>query len=183
MTSSSPVRGAAVGLVSGLVGSLAMTVLSRLWSEVMRGRVSPQEQSLVHQGGRPDIEAAKKRGQASGEGRIATTKVVDEIAEEVMDRPASPKERHQGGQLIHYVFGAACGLAYGALVERAPFLKSGRGLLFGAGLWTATIPTILPALRLSADPTKYSLSEHAFGFVSHLTYGLATECTRRQLRG
>ena len=183
MTNSSPVRGAAAGLVSGLVGSLAMAVLSRLWSEAMRGPVLPREQSLVHQGGRPDIEVAKKRGQTAGEGGIATTKVVDEVAENVMDRPASPRERRQGGQLIHYLFGAACGLAYGALVERAPFLKSGRGLLFGAGLWTATIPIILPALRLSADPTRYSLSEHAFGFLSHLTYGLATECTRRQLRG
>jgi hypothetical protein len=182
MTSSSPVRGGAAGLVSGLVGALAMAVLSRLWSEATRGRVSPQEQSLVHQGGRPDVEAAKKRGQTSGEGGIATTKVVDQVAEGVMDRPASPRERHHGGQLVHYLFGAACGLAYGALVEQAPFLKSGRGLLFGAGLWTATIPTILPALRLSAGPMRYSLSEHAFGFLSHLTYGLATECTRRQLR-
>lgn len=62
-----------IGLAGGLTGSLVMSVFSGLWSVAMRGTPSIQEETLFHQGGRPDVEAAKKRGDSATEYDVVAT--------------------------------------------------------------------------------------------------------------
>jgi hypothetical protein len=134
-------------------------------------------------GGRPEIEAAKKRGLDSGDpGAVATTKTAERIADAMLERPLSPDERHRGGVLVHFAYGAAAGAAYGLAVERYRPLREQHGVLFGLAVWSGSIPLALPVLGLTRAPWHYSADEHSFSIASHLVYGLITELVRRAVR-
>ena len=66
--------------------------------------------------------------------------------------------------------------------ELAPGVTTGMGLPFGAAFWLVADETAVPLLGLSKPPTEYSVSTHAYAFVSHLVYGLTAERVRRALR-
>jgi hypothetical protein len=171
--------GALAGAAGGLAATVAMDVVSRLWSVGSRGKLTPNEESLSEQGGRPDVEAAKKAGLHAGDsGAVATTIVAERIA----GKPLSPKQRMAGGKTVHYCYGAAMGALYGAGVEYVPAVKSQNGLLYGLALWLGGVQVALPAFGLAAPPHKYSAGEQLFSVVSHAVFGVVAEATRNQIR-
>lgn len=85
--------------------------------------------------------------------------------------------------LLHYAFGTAVGAVYGEAME----LTRTRGvvvpgLAFGAALFAVADEIAVPALGLGEEMDQAPLSDHAFGLLSHLVYGLGTEVARRGLR-
>lgn len=179
-----PWRGAIAGALGGIAASVAMDLVSHLWTLAFRGKMTPREEALSHQGGRPDVEAAKTHGPgAEVPGAIATTIVAQQIAQPILKRDLSSSERIRGGVITHYSFGAITGAAYGASVEFAPSLAAYRGLAFGLAVWAGAVEITLPLIGLSKAPNRYTAREHAFSVASHATYGLVLEATRRRLRG
>lgn len=173
-------RGALAGAVAGTAGTLAMDLVSQLWSRALRGKRS-NEESLSHQGGRPDVEAAKKAGLGGEDrGAVATTRVADGLAES-SGKSLSPKDRKRGGTVIHYSYGAAMGMLYGAIVESIPPIHSGHGVMYGLLVWMGSVQIALPMTGLSRGPTKYSTGEHVFSALSHAVFGLITEAAHRRL--
>jgi hypothetical protein len=159
-----------------------MDLVSRLWTVATRGRITPQEESLAQQGGRPDVEAAKRSGVSAGaRNAVATTTVADRIGEDLLRRNLTPGEREHGGKLVHYSFGAAMGAVYGVGVEYVPSLRAQHGILYGLLLWAGAVPIALPLAGLSAPPGRYSGREHLFGICAHAVFGLVSEATRKQL--
>ncbi|HUQ94711.1 MAG TPA: DUF1440 domain-containing protein [Bryobacteraceae bacterium] len=176
-------RGAAAGAAGGVLGTLAMNAVSLAWTIGRRGAVPSNEASLVEQGGRPDVESAKKEGRSSYErGAVATTKIAEKIAEPALGRTLSPQERHKAGKFVHYSYGVLLGAAYGAARERVPAISSGIGLPFGLITWAVAVELVLPKLGLMDSPRRYTAGEHGFSAVSHAAYGLVAEVTRRTLR-
>jgi len=171
-------KAALAGAIGGLAGSFSMDVVSRLWTLGKHGRITPHEESLSHQGGRPDVEAAKNAGLHGGDpGAIATTVAADRITHS--RQPAlSPKERIWAGTAVHYSFGTAIGSLYGVGAAYVPAIRAQHGLLYGLIIWAGAEVT-LPVFGLAARPTRYSTGEHLFGILSHAVFGLVAETTRK----
>jgi len=105
------------------------------------------------------------------------------LAEKLAGRHLSRSESHVTEEAIHWGFGAAAGVAYGALAEYYPAATSNGGAAFGATLTTLTHGTTLPALGLSTSSEEQSKREKRSEVASHVVYGIATETVRSIVRG
>ena len=84
------------------------------------------------------------------------------VAAKVFNHRLSKSGKHAGGEVAHYVFGAATGAVYGAAAELLPEVSIGVGLPFGAAVWLAADEIVVPALGLSKSAAEYPVSEHAY---------------------
>lgn len=84
-------------------------------------------------------------------------------------------KRRALGKAVHYSIGMAPGAAYGALRERHPGIATGRGAMFGLGLFLLHDEFLNSVLGLSAKPREYPWQAHARGLVAHLVYGVALD--------
>lgn len=177
------VKGAAAGLVAGLVASWAANQFHSLWSVVAGEEQNPEVARLSDRGGRPDTAAAKEEVAAGGTPpEDATVTIASKVSEVIFDHPLTKKEKHQAGVAVHYAFGAASGALYGAVAEVAPSTTIGGGAGFGTGVWLAAVEFVLPTLGLTRRPKHYPLRMHAYSLISHLVYGAVTERVRKTLR-
>jgi len=161
-------KGAAAGVVGGLVASWAMNEFSSLMKTVAESRSNGQKQK------------AKKSGEQQQEDPTITT--AEKISETVADIKLNKEQKQKGGTVVHYAFGALMGAVYGAAAEVAPPVKSLAGLPYGAALFVGADEIVLPVLGLSKKPTEYPLSKHLSGLGQHLVYGATVELVRRGMR-
>ena len=177
------IKGAASGLVAGLIASWVMNQFQETLSLIMEGREKPHgAQSL--QEGLPDHGASavlQERG-LDDSSDDAAERTANFVSAEVFDHELTKDEKHTSGALAHYMFGATTGAAYGVGAELFPGVAAGVGLPFGAALWVLADEIVTPALGLSKAASSYSFSKHAYALSSHLVYGLTTEFVRRALR-
>jgi hypothetical protein len=95
----------------------------------------------------------------------------------------SPRQPHPAGIAVHYSLGIGPGALYGAVQDRAPALGTGRGALFGLGLFLIQDELVNAATRLSARPRQYPWQAHARGVIAHIVYGVVTDTLLRVLKG
>jgi len=173
-------KGAAAGLIGGLVASWVMNQFQSIWSRLSSGGQGggQQEQEQQQQGG----ERQWQQQQQQEENEPATTKVATAVSQRVFHHRLSQQAKKVAEPAVHYAFGTAMGGLYGALVEMVPAVESGFGLLYATLLWAAADELALPSLGLSKGPTEYPLSSHVYGLVSHWVYGLTAEAVRRAVR-
>jgi putative membrane protein len=157
-------RGIVVGLVAGVVGAAAMSV-------VHKGLTA------INSGTRPPTAAADQE-----QGEDATVKVADGITRSLLHRPLPEDKKPLAGHIVHYAFGAGVGGLYGGLATVMPRVTIARGLPFGAAVWVGAHVIMVPALGLAAPPTRQPLPKEALEFVLHLVYGAVTELGRRLIR-
>src|SRR5688500_3275597 len=111
-------RGAFAGTWGRLAGCIGIDLVSRLWTLASRGEIDGRTEVLYQQGGRPEVEAAKKDGLDAGDpGAVATTVVADRVAQS-QQKSLSREERRRAGKAVHYSYGIAMGALYGAGVEQ-----------------------------------------------------------------
>jgi putative membrane protein len=104
------------------------------------------------------------------------------LAEKVIGHRLNPQQKKRVSLVVHYVFGTLTGGIYGALAQHQRWITSGGGSLFTAGLLLATHESALPALGLSAPPSRQVPREQASEAVTHLVYGITVECLRKWTR-
>jgi putative membrane protein len=104
------------------------------------------------------------------------------FAEQVAGHTLPDKERELALQGIHFIFGALAGAVYGALVEVEPSLGAWRGAAFGITLNRLTHEAILPKMGLAAPTSRQPTQERISEWVTHATYGIATDTVRRAVR-
>src|SRR4051794_21966651 len=99
-----PWRGALVGGLAGLGGTIIMTQFQRLL-------------------------AAKppKKGNSDD----ATVKTASAFSRAVTGHPVPRKRKKLAGNIVHYSFGTAMGAVYGLMAEMQPKASTGFGLPFG----------------------------------------------------
>jgi uncharacterized membrane protein YagU involved in acid resistance len=153
MRQSSTWKGAVAGALGGFVGSWVMNEFQGVWSGAEKRKESEEEP--------------------------ATVKTVVAFEQGALDRQPSESDKKTGSQVVHYGFGTAVGLVYGALAAKAPKVRSGAGMLFATSVWLGADEIAVPALKLGPSPKDTPVSKHIFGLASHLVYGLAMEGVRR----
>jgi len=158
-------KGLAAGLIGGLAGTIVMTQFQNIVTEI---------------GKSASDETGKK--QKEEEGDDATVKMAKAISENVLDRKLKKSEKESAGNAVHYIFGTTVGAVYGIAAEAAPITSVGFGLPFGTALFIGADEIAVPALGLSEPPTDIPISKHAYGFASHLVYGLTADLVRRGVR-
>jgi len=104
------------------------------------------------------------------------------LAEQVAGRPLPPSKQQAAMHGIHWGFGAAAGMVYGALVEVEPSLGAWRGAAFGLALNKITHESILPRMGLSAPREAQPTQERISEWVTHAVYGIFTDTVRRVVR-
>ncbi len=157
------------GVLAGLAGGLAAAGVMNLAQRGMGAIAS--EKGHGAQSAQPDEDQED-----------AAMKTAEAVSETVTGDKLTREQKHVGGVLVHYAFGAAMGALYGALAEVAPKATLGRGAPFGAGVWVGADEVALPALGLSKGPMDYPASTHAQALTAHLVYGLTMDACYRLLR-
>jgi putative membrane protein len=120
--------------------------------------------------------------QKSEESDDATMKTAAWLLDSVAGITLSKEQKKTAGPVVYYVFGAAMGALYGALMEHKHGFSAADGAVWGAALFVGADEVVVPALGLSEPPTKYPLALHASALTAHLVYGLTTEVVRRKTR-
>jgi putative membrane protein len=159
-------RGAFAGALGGLIGSWVMDEFQGVWYAA--------EKRIAKNGKQNSDEQAKSANQEP-----APIKVVVALEQAVLNREPSESHKKIGSQVIHYGFGTAMGLLYGALADKAPKFRAGGGTLFATSLWLGADEIAVPVLKLSPPPIDIPKSKHIYGLTSHLIYGLTLEGVRR----
>jgi len=111
-----------------------------------------------------------------------TEKIAAAVSKNVLDHTPTRQEKKAAAPVVHYLFGAAMGGAYGVAAETIPAVRTGFGSLFGAAVWLGAHVIAVPALGLSAPVTKSPISTEAGEFGAHLVYGTVSEGLRRAMR-
>ena len=132
--------------------------------------------------GRESAETRRRTEDARPGGRDPAHVMAGAAASAVGVELASPKQ-NPAGLAVHYGLGVLPGALYGALRDRVEYLGTGRGLLFGLGLFVVEDELANPLLGTAAPPGRYPWQAHARGLVAHLAYGLATDAAIGALGG
>jgi putative membrane protein len=151
------------GLVGGLVGSGVMSVGHALVTSILGNGSAP---------------AAPK-----DEEEDATVKVAGRLSKAVRGRSLTEREKGMAGHLVHYGFGAAMGLVYGAAAAVAPIVTIGAGAGFGAAVWLGAHAIAVPALGLARSPWRRPPGKEALELVLHLAYGVSVGLVREAVVG
>ena len=174
----SPILGALAGAVGGLAGSWAMVRFNHL----IQPAGGPSD--------RPGDRYAYRRTNArpnDTDGTIpdepGSMQAAEALAEPVIGRALSEREKEIGGPILHYLFGAAVGALYGASAEIRPETAAGAGIPFGTAVWLAADEMGMPLAGFATSPMDYPASRHAAAFGTHVVFGLTVEGVRRVLRG
>lgn len=148
------------GLAGGLAGAGAMSLGHRVAGAIL-----------------PKAEAPPASRQ-----KDPTTKVASAITRSVgYELPRTQEPR--AGSIVHYAFGATVGALYGAAAGLVPKVALGVGLPFGVAVWLGAHVIAVPALSLSAPPTRRPLRQEAEELGLHLVYGATTDLVRRLISG
>lgn len=173
-------KGAAAGLVGGLVASWAMNQFQAALSKATEGFEKPHgAQSMQPSEGSQSGQGSEQNKEHQDD---ATVKAARAISEGIFGHELKESEKETAGAAVHYAFGTATGGLYGAVAELAPEVTTGLGLPFGAAFWLVADETAVPLLGLSKGPTEYPVSTHVYALASHLVYGLTAELVRHSLR-
>lgn len=156
-----PVTAVLVGAAAGLTAAFAMNRFQAAWAAVS----SP--------GGRDDGSAKRTPP--------ATEQAADDLVWLATGRRLDPAARKPAGSAVHYGFGAILGAAYGLLRGGAGRFGPGRGAAFGIAAALVVDEGAVPLLGWSDAPDRTPWSLHAYGWLSHIVFGVTLEVARRAL--
>jgi len=168
----SPVyRGALLGLVGGVAGTLAM---GQYWTRVAPRLQppSPQDGGGEDSAPPPDQHVISPLGQQHQNGESSTAALGRFAYELAAHKTPSQDTRAVLSEAVHWAMGAGSGALYGALSAR-----SGEGPLsgsvFGAALWLSVDETLVPLLGLQDGPASSEWRGHLNRLGAHVSYGAA----------
>lgn len=115
----------------------------------------------------------------------ATSRIASSTALRMRGHNLSQRELKRGAALVHHATAGVAGSLYGAMVRSTAIgqsrtLSGLAGLCFGAGVWYLGDELILPALGV-LKREDYTAGMRTEALLAHLTYGVATGLSYRQL--
>ena len=129
-----------------------------------------------------DPEAQRRTRRVRPEGMDPSHDTANKIAG-AFGRELSPHEPHPAGIAIHYAIGMGAGALYGALQDRVPAVSTGRGALYGVGIFLTHDELFNTLAGSAARPTDYPWQAHARGLISHVVLGVVADTVLRLLKG
>jgi uncharacterized membrane protein YeaQ/YmgE (transglycosylase-associated protein family) len=121
-------------------------------------------------------EARQQTSSARPDGMDPAHIVADKVAGVVGKEVSQPSP---AGIAVHYSIGIMPGALYGAVHDRFPAIGTGRGSLFGLGLFLLQDEGLNALAGLSGKPQEYPWQAHARGLMAHLVYGTVTDAALR----
>ncbi len=174
-----PRRNYTAGLLAGTASGL---VASWLMLRFIQGPGFHLQESLKTQDNR-NQDAAEQQHRGLDQPETVTMQAADTFASHAPGgRHLSRAEKERGGTVVHYVFGALMGAAYGLVCEYNTLPGVGLGTVFGTVLWLNTDLWSVPATGFAKWPTQEPAAAHLSHWLAHLVYGTGLETTRRLLR-
>lgn len=156
-----------------------MSAVNRAFDAAEGGAANDHDRKLSLRGSRPDVFEAKEQAKAGATEPIeATEKVAQETTLAAGSVLWEPEARQAGSLAVHILFGAVAGALYGATVPRRNTLI---GMGYGAAVWAASVPALLPLFGLAKPPQEYPAEYHAKSVAAHLVYGAVTDTSLRLL--
>lgn len=159
---------------------------SAIWKGVVAGAVGGLVGAWTMNQAQAAISKLKKQEQGSqgdsGEAEDATMKAADKIVSLPTGHHLSHEQKKIAGPIVHYVFGAVMGAAYGAATEPLLHVSPSAGLIFGSALFVGADEIAVPLARLSGPPTASPISAHLEALAAHLVYGVSADLVRRGVR-
>lgn len=146
---------ALVGLISGTVATVPMTVVMESWHALL-----PPTQSDPLPPRRIEEEITRKAGADASldeTGHLALT------------------------MLLHFGFGGAAGGAYGLVAERLPGPAAIRGIGFGLAVWATSYLCGLPILDLERNAVREPAQRNALMIAAHVVWGATLGVTFAKL--
>lgn len=159
-------KGALLGLVGGLVGTLAM---GQYWTKIAP-LVQPPSDSDSGSKPKPDQNVISPLGQQHQNGESPTAALGRFAYELIVHKTPSEGTRAALSEAVHWGMGAGSGALYGALAARSGASPLS-GSLFGAVLWTAVDESLVPLLGLQDGPASSDARGHLNRLGAHLGYG------------
>ena len=104
-----------------------------------------------------------------------TEKLARKVSKNVLGVEISRETKTAMGQIVYWGYGIFWGGVYGLLRKRVPLTAWGAGLPFGIGFGLIGPAVMLPALDLTPPATRFPLSAHARGLISHYAYAATVE--------
>ncbi|MGE5181553.1 MAG: hypothetical protein ACM31C_05810 [Acidobacteriota bacterium] len=177
MSALSRVRGRqlAAGAIGGIAGLIAMQLVQKLFSPLVRPRVHKPT----------DVFATERSISPLGPKHHPDEDATDAIARiaysKVRGHEPSPKLENLLSWGVHIGYGLVAAAAYSLVRGRRSRHPVRDGVVFGTALWLAGNELAMPLLGLTDKPTAYSPSQHAQMLAAHLGYGVASTVTTRYL--
>lgn len=84
----------------------------------------------------------------------------------------SPEKQTLLTLLLHFLFGAAAGSAYGLVEEKIPLRESVKGPLAGLVVWAGSYLGWIPAMGILPPATEHPWRRNAMMIAAHLIWGL-----------
>lgn len=141
------------GLLAGVVGTAAMTAAQRI-------------------GGHFESTGGDEGQERSWEDAPAPAKVAKRILEGVFHRDVPVSRIDLLTHATHWLYGVAWGAVYGLAQETERPSPQRRGLLFAAGVWSASYIALVP-MGIYEPPWRYPAGTLALDASYHLVYGEA----------
>ncbi|WP_407540914.1 hypothetical protein Q0M94_05880 [Deinococcus radiomollis] len=174
-----PYRGAILGLLGGVLGTLAM---GQYWVRVSP-LLTPDSGSSEGAGSDPEEAEAPKPdqnvispfGQQHEPGESSTAAMGRLAYQAVNGRVPGEQTRAALSEGVHWGFGILSGAVFGALTARHSALSATplTGAVFGTLLWASNDEGVVPLLGLQDGPAASSVSGHLNRLGAHLFYGAA----------
>lgn len=164
------ISGAIAGLVAGIVATWIMDRFQYNWWDVAAFIERWRGPATAPQPPPPAPATAPQTGEFSGP---STAKVANWFFRRWKGRDLNGEEKGPAGEIVHYVFGIANAVLYGAVTSVLGIVGIGWGIAFGVALFVAVDELGLWALGLAKGPWNYALSIHAYALAAHVVYGLA----------
>ncbi len=148
-------------VIGGVAASFAMDVVQNGWAAIFeRRRAEDQRDEEV-------------------DGIASVVRVIGRFVPALR----SDRDSNLAARVVHYAFGVGFGAAYVYGADRAPWLTTSSGVVFGSALFVLSDRVLIPALKLGRSWSRYTRSERANAYLSHVAYGVVLELTRGRFVG
>ncbi|WP_407569536.1 hypothetical protein [Deinococcus altitudinis] len=171
-----PYRGAVLGLLGGVVGTLAM---GQYWVRVSP-LLTPDSGSSDDSGGeeeqpKPDQNVISPFGQQHEPGESSTAALGRHLYSAVTGKTPGKQTSAALSEGVHWGTGILSGALFGALTARHSRWPAGplTGAAFGALLWVGNDEGLVPLLGLQDGPAASPVSGHLNRLGAHVFYGAA----------
>jgi putative membrane protein len=161
--------GAAVGVAASWIKALSEPRLQTLFERLIQPTAAEKELVGADPSGHPD--------------RMPPAELADRLSIRIRRHGLSQQQRLSVLNPVHYVFGAAVGVAYVIAARRRPSVTRGLGTLAGLTIYGSTHASALPILRIQEPPWKLPASAVLWEGTSHAVFGLSLEGFRRVFVG
>jgi putative membrane protein len=161
------VREALLGAVAGAAATFAKTKAE--------GFLQPRAEKLL-----PPSPAAKAAIGGDGSGHpenMPPSEVADRVQHAITGDELTDEQRLKAAAPLHWGMGVGFAVAYGAAASSVPAVRTGRGTLAGAALFTAAHGIGLPAAHLQHPPSQLPRAWWIWEAGSHVVYGAVLDAT------